>query len=235
MLMFWYIKPFIYAYLCLPLSTYLPIYKFKKIIPYSLCLIAFYFVIVLDSQKRYEDSAEFPCSPHPTSPIANILTLLYLVAQSCLTLCNPWIVAHQPPLSMGILQARILEWVAMPSSIFYISMVLMATRSSVLAWRIPGAWWAAVYGVTQSRTWLKRLSSSSNSSKVTSMDQHQYIVKNQCQYWYIIPNWSLCFIQISFILPNIILLFQILPRIFHAHTAFHSLFRSDSEIGHSAF
>ena len=34
----------------------------------------------------------------------------------------------------------------------------MATHSSVLAWRIPGmggAWWAAVYGVTQSRTRLK--------------------------------------------------------------------------------
>ena len=31
----------------------------------------------------------------------------------------------------------------------------MATCSSVLAWRIPGtreAWWAAVYGVTQSQT-----------------------------------------------------------------------------------
>ena len=28
----------------------------------------------------------------------------------------PWIVAHQAPLSMGILQARILEWVAIPSS-----------------------------------------------------------------------------------------------------------------------
>ena len=28
----------------------------------------------------------------------------------------PWAVAHQAPLSMGILQARILEWVAMPSS-----------------------------------------------------------------------------------------------------------------------
>jgi len=27
-----------------------------------------------------------------------------------------WTVAHQPPLSMGIFQARILEWVAMPSS-----------------------------------------------------------------------------------------------------------------------
>ena len=29
------------------------------------------------------------------------------------------------------------------------------------------AWWAAVYGVTQSRTWLKRLSSSSSSSMDT--------------------------------------------------------------------
>ena len=38
----------------------------------------------------------------------------------------------------------------------------MATHSSVLAWRIPGtAEQAAVYGVAQSRTRLKRLSSSS--------------------------------------------------------------------------
>ena len=40
----------------------------------------------------------------------------------------------------------------------------MATHSSILAWRIPGmggAWWAAVYGVTHSRTWLMWLSSSS--------------------------------------------------------------------------
>ena len=46
----------------------------------------------------------------------------------------------------------------------------MATHSSVLAWRIPGtagAWWAAVYGVAQSRTRLKRLSSSSSSSRLT--------------------------------------------------------------------
>ena len=41
----------------------------------------------------------------------------------------------------------------------------MATHSSVLAWRIPGtggAWWAAGYGVTQSRIRLKWLSSSSS-------------------------------------------------------------------------
>ena len=35
---------------------------------------------------------------------------------SCLTLCDPRTVAHQAALSMGILQARILEWVAMSSS-----------------------------------------------------------------------------------------------------------------------
>ena len=29
---------------------------------------------------------------------------------------TPWTVARQAPLSMGILQARLLEWVAMPSS-----------------------------------------------------------------------------------------------------------------------
>ena len=48
----------------------------------------------------------------------------------------------------------------------------MATHSSVLAWRIPGtggAWWAAVSGVAQSRTQLKRLSSSS--SKCTLYDR----------------------------------------------------------------
>ena len=39
-----------------------------------------------------------------------------LVAQSCPTLCNPGDCSRQAPLSMGILQARVLERVAMPSS-----------------------------------------------------------------------------------------------------------------------
>ena len=49
----------------------------------------------------------------------------------------------------------------------------MATHSSVLAWENPrdgGAWWAAVYGVAQSRTGLKRLSSSSSSRELYSYD-----------------------------------------------------------------
>ena len=39
-----------------------------------------------------------------------------LVAKSCLTHVTPWTVAHQATLSMGILQARILEWVAISFS-----------------------------------------------------------------------------------------------------------------------
>ena len=42
--------------------------------------------------------------------------MLCLVTQSCLTFVTPWTVAHQAPLSMVILQAKILEWIAMPSS-----------------------------------------------------------------------------------------------------------------------
>ena len=38
------------------------------------------------------------------------------VAQSCPNLSTPWTVAHQAPLPLGILQGRILECVAMPSS-----------------------------------------------------------------------------------------------------------------------
>ena len=34
---------------------------------------------------------------------------------SCVRLCDPMDCGHQAPLSMGLLQARILEWVAMPS------------------------------------------------------------------------------------------------------------------------
>ena len=36
--------------------------------------------------------------------------------QSCLTACDPMDCSPQAPLSMGIVQARILEWVATPSS-----------------------------------------------------------------------------------------------------------------------
>ena len=46
---------------------------------------------------------------------STVCGVLYLFTQSCPTLCDPWTVTRQTPLSMGIPQARILEWAAMPS------------------------------------------------------------------------------------------------------------------------
>ena len=59
----------------------------------------------------------------------------------------------------------------------------MATHSSVLA-RDVGAWWAAVYGVAQSQTRLKRLSSSSRLPYIlvfysVSYDYHTEEKENQ--------------------------------------------------------
>ena len=58
---------------------------------------------------------EICCSVHRMA-MSSLWIVLCLVAQSCPTLCYSMdYVACQAPLSMGILQARILEWVAMPS------------------------------------------------------------------------------------------------------------------------
>ena len=43
--------------------------------------------------------------------------------------------------------------------------------------RDGGAWWAAIYGVAQSQTWLKRLSSSSSSSMLCKPES---VVTNHC-------------------------------------------------------
>ena len=45
-----------------------------------------------------------------------LIEVKVLVAQLCLTLCNPMDLACHGLLSVGILQARILEWVAIPFS-----------------------------------------------------------------------------------------------------------------------
>ena len=57
----------------------------------------------------------------------------------------------------------------------------MATHSSVLAWRENprdgGAWWAAVYGVAQNQTRLKRLSSSSGSTFTSTKLVHLLLTR----------------------------------------------------------
>ena len=58
---------------------------------------------------------------------------------------TPWTAFCQAPLSMDFSRQEYLSGLPFPSP-----------HCSILAWRIPGtgAWWAAVYGVAQSRTQL---------------------------------------------------------------------------------
>ena len=50
-----------------------------------------------------------------TSPLCKCVCVLGCLSRGQLFV-TPWTVAHQAPLPMGILQARILEWVAVPLS-----------------------------------------------------------------------------------------------------------------------
>ena len=74
--------------------------------------------------SRLSQSAGFGC---PASCIRLALAIYFTYGNMNVLCCawsltcvqlfvTPWTVACQAPLSMGILQARILEWVAMPSS-----------------------------------------------------------------------------------------------------------------------
>ena len=65
----------------------------------------------------------------------------------------------------------------------------MATHSTVLAWRNPrdwGAWWAAIYGVAQSQTRLKWLSSNSSREELrrTINSSRKKVVAG--------PKWKQC-------------------------------------------
>ena len=71
----------------------------------------------------------------------------------------PWMEEPDRLQSIGLLESDTTERLHFH---FYALEKEMATHSSVLAWRIPGtggAWWAAVSGVAQNWTELKRLSS----------------------------------------------------------------------------
>ena len=81
----------------------------------------------------------------------------------------------------------------------------MATYSSVLAWRIPGTGeplWAAIYGVAQSRTRLKRLSSSStaisiNEAKSVSPRVFHHNVKVDRKVYFICLFFWLCWVFVA--------------------------------------
>ena len=104
------------------------------------------------------------------------------VDQSCHTLSHP--MDCSPPGSSvhGSFQARVLEWVVIAFSMDYRNIKDTHIQNYELLRELygegngtplqysclenpmdGGAWWAAVYGVAQSRTRLKRLSNSSSS------------------------------------------------------------------------
>ena len=58
--------------------------------------------------------------------------------------------------------------------------------------RDRGAWWAAVYGVAQSRTWLKRLSSSSSIlySYRSTLHNTVFSEKSKCENYVILAFWE---------------------------------------------
>ena len=59
------------------------------------------------------------------------------VAQSCPTLCNPMDCSLPASSVHGVFQARVLEWVAMPSLLNILQVVKNVAHSSTLAWKIP--------------------------------------------------------------------------------------------------
>ena len=66
--------------------------------------------------KPWKKVSNMKCQDTEHSLGLRICVCLCSRAQYCLTLCNPMNVARQAPLSMGILQTRILERVAISSS-----------------------------------------------------------------------------------------------------------------------
>ena len=77
---------------------------FRNVEPLWICLFALLENLFANSEIIRKDGVLIIC--------------MHVQSLSCVQLCaTPWTVAHQAPLSVhGILQARILEWVAMPSS-----------------------------------------------------------------------------------------------------------------------
>ena len=76
-----------------------------------------YHLPVFKTQKQTKTLEHKPqdFSYPPCCPLC-LCAVLCLVAQACLTLCNHVDCSPRGPSAVGILQARILEWVAMPTS-----------------------------------------------------------------------------------------------------------------------
>ena len=83
--------------------------------------------------------------------ICVVLCIHAQLLQSYWLFVTPWTVAHQPPLSMGILLARTLEWVAIPSSRGSFWPRDRTHISYVVGWRVlyPSPTWEVLCSIEQ--------------------------------------------------------------------------------------
>ena len=72
-------------------------------------------MIIISHMMNYKFCNFFFSVNHAMSFVISVLCYAWLLSHVWLFV-TLWMVAHQAPLSMGILQARIVEWLAMPSS-----------------------------------------------------------------------------------------------------------------------
>jgi len=79
--------------------------------------------------------------------------------------------------------------------------------------RDGGAWWAAVYGVAQSRTQLKRLSSSSSNSSKASILRRSAFFSIQLSHPYMTTGKTIALIRWNFVGKTMSLLFNMLSRL----------------------
>ena len=112
---------------------------------------------------------------------------------SCVWLfTTPWTVAYQAPQSMGSLRVGH-DW----ATSLHFSLSCIGERngnplqcSCLENPREGGAWWTVVYGVAQSWTWLKWLSSRSGSSHLGKLNnecmrsQYYFLKLNVKLYWF---------------------------------------------------
>ena len=101
-----------------------------------------------ESKSRQRDSMSSIC------PGIAIMTVPWVTEPQSWAVSHPgWllIIHHVPTQAHSTVSQTSLQWIT--SSLLFVH---------------PAHWWAAVYGVTQSRTWLKRLSSSSTSVEASS-------------------------------------------------------------------
>ena len=84
-----------------------------------------------------------------------------------------------------------------------------------------GAWWAAVYGVAQSWTWLKRLSSSSSSGHL-----YVFFIKIHIQVFCSFLNWVVWFFNLILSYMSCLYIFDInsLSFMLLANIIYHSVF-----------